>query len=145
MNWGWKIVFVYVGFIGFITYLIYRCTHENTDLVTEDYYGKELAFTDQYNREKNSNDPGMKMDIRLENESKTVVFTFPPAVRDSQLTGEIKFYRPDDKKLDFSLPLKSGADQTVDCAALKSGRWKIQVNWNTASRGFYQADEIFIH
>ncbi|WP_372975684.1 FixH family protein [Muriicola sp.] len=47
LNWGTGIVLAFVGFIGFILFFVVRMSlddRSNHDLVTEDYYKKELVF-----------------------------------------------------------------------------------------------------
>ena len=44
MNWGYKIILVYVLFVAGIVFLVVRSSMENTDLVTSDYYEKELKY-----------------------------------------------------------------------------------------------------
>ena len=45
INWGTGIVLAFIGFIGFILYFVIRMSTDdsaNHDLVTEEYYKKEL-------------------------------------------------------------------------------------------------------
>ena len=44
INWGWRIVILYSGFVLLILFLVYKTTTVNDDLVTTDYYAKELKF-----------------------------------------------------------------------------------------------------
>ena len=42
MNWGYKIVLVYIVFITGIVTLVYKSSAQNQDLVVNDYYEQEL-------------------------------------------------------------------------------------------------------
>ena len=44
MSWGKKIMFVYIVFVAGILFLVYKSSSQKVDLVTPDYYKKELAF-----------------------------------------------------------------------------------------------------
>ena len=47
INWGTGIVLAFIGFIGFILYFVIRMSTDdsaNHDLVTEEYYKKELSY-----------------------------------------------------------------------------------------------------
>ena len=44
MNWGYKILMVYVIFIAGILLLVFKSSSQNQDLVTEDYYEQELKY-----------------------------------------------------------------------------------------------------
>ena len=50
INWGTAIVLVFIGFISFIMYFVIKMNTNKKyehDLVTEDYYSKELAFQEE--------------------------------------------------------------------------------------------------
>jgi nitrogen fixation protein FixH len=49
MNWGKGIIIGMGLFIGFILTLVVIMMRQNIDLVTEDYYQKEIAFNQEYN------------------------------------------------------------------------------------------------
>ena len=44
MNWGHKIIAVYVVFIAGMIFLVFKSSRQNIELVTEDYYAKELVY-----------------------------------------------------------------------------------------------------
>ena len=47
MNWGTKILIVYVAFIAGILMMVFKSSSQKTDLVTTDYYAKELKYQDK--------------------------------------------------------------------------------------------------
>ena len=44
MNWGYKILMVYILFVAGIMVMVFMSSTQNTDLVTTDYYEKELVY-----------------------------------------------------------------------------------------------------
>ena len=44
MNWGYKILLVYVVFVAGIMFLVFKSSSQKMDLVTTDYYAKELKY-----------------------------------------------------------------------------------------------------
>ena len=44
MNWGYKILTVYIIFIAGILFLVFKSSNQNQDLVTKDYYEQELKY-----------------------------------------------------------------------------------------------------
>ena len=55
MNWGVKIVISFVFFIGLLFGLVYISMNQDISLVSENYYEQELAYEDQIQRIKNTN------------------------------------------------------------------------------------------
>ena len=44
MNWGYKILLVYVVFVTGIMFMVFKSSSQKVDLVTTDYYAKELKY-----------------------------------------------------------------------------------------------------
>ena len=44
MSWGYKILSVYIIFVVGIMVMVFKSSMQNTDLVTPDYYEKELKY-----------------------------------------------------------------------------------------------------
>ena len=51
-NWGFGIVVVAGLFVAFILNLVYQCSQQQVDLVTDKYYEKELKYQEQIDQEK---------------------------------------------------------------------------------------------
>ena len=47
MNWGYKIMIVYLVFVAGIAVMVYNSAMQNIDLVTPDYYAKELKYQEK--------------------------------------------------------------------------------------------------
>ena len=144
MNWGWKILILYTSFVVFMLSLVYMCTQQSIDLVTENYYGKELKYADQYQRMQNSLPVDRKLKISLDPETKQLQIVFPGNAEN--VDGTVNFFRPDNKNLDFNVPVKAGSDhnQQIDCGKLSQGLWRVQITWNGDGNGYYEDKRIFI-
>ena len=145
MNWGLRIILLYTGFVSFMLFLVYQCMQQDIDLVTENYYAKELAYKDQYVRMQNSLDPQMRLAIDFDPQSKVVTIAFPGELNEKP-TGEIQFFRPDNKTLDFKVPVQSDAEniQHISCSELTRGLWKMQISWNAGETGMYETKNVFV-
>ena len=53
-NWGFGIVVAAGLFVAFILNLVYQCSQQQVDLVTDKYYEKELKYQEQIDQEKNT-------------------------------------------------------------------------------------------
>jgi nitrogen fixation protein FixH len=143
-NWGWGILIVVVLFIGFILNLVYRCSLQRVDLVSEKYYEREIKFQDQIDREKNT--AGLKDSVRIIQAGKEIRLTYPSSVPTGSLSGEITFFKPDDARQDFSVKVQpdSGLVQRVDASLMSHGWWRVQVTWTSLGKPYYSEEKIHI-
>ncbi|WP_299441332.1 FixH family protein [uncultured Aquimarina sp.] len=131
INWGTAIVLVFIGFISFILFFVVRMNTDKKfehDLVTEDYYKKELAFQQEINAEKNGN--ALKNNVVVKKNTEGLLVVFPKDKDFTEVSGIISLYRPSNKKLDFQIPIiLQSSEIIVPKNQLIEGRWDISVNW----------------
>ena len=111
MNWGWKItIFMGIYMAGILGVVWFAMTQE-VNLVTEDYYKKELAYEEQITRLKNTKTLENKPSFGLSKDKKLVVLSFPEGLVPEK--GEILLYRPSDFTQDrrFKLGLDENLQQ----------------------------------
>lgn len=142
MSWGKGIIIVFILFVIGIGVMVYKSMSKNVDLVTTNYYEKELKFQEQINKVNNSN--SLKEPLKVEITEGGIYLLFP--VNTADVTGEIAFYRPSDARGDFKIPVKpeSGGKQFVSTVSLKKGMWKVQVNWNSAGKDYFNEEKVMI-
>lgn len=133
INWGIGIVIAILAFILFITYFLVKATIDNTynhELVTENYYEKELQFEKLVQLEEATQKSGMQVAINYEN-GKGIQLTFPEKTKGNHIMGKVNFYRPDNEKLDFQLPIQTNEIQRMEIPheQLLTGRWNISVEY----------------
>jgi hypothetical protein len=54
MNWGNKLVVVFIAFALFMGYMVYRALSTKYDLVSKDYYKDELRYQERIDGVKNA-------------------------------------------------------------------------------------------
>ncbi len=140
MNWGTKIIIAFVCFIGLIFGLVYTSINHDISLVADNYYEQELAYEDQIQRIKNSNDLKEKLDFKIDRQALMATFTFPGAIKEQFKEGTIHFFRPSNAKMDMEYPMLMGKEgvQEVNLKELSNGFWKIKINWKSDKKEFYQ-------
>ncbi len=145
INWGTGIVIAFAIFISFILFMVITMSTDkkyNHDLVTPDYYQKELAYQDEINAEENANKLSSK--VKVEKTSQGILLTFPEELKDKNLKGTVSLYRPSNKKLDFNLSLNvSNAQMLIPENRLLEGRWDIIINWEDEGKKYMFKDKIF--
>ncbi len=141
MNWGKAIVLTFILFAGFIGVMIYRMCRQSVDLVRDDYYQTEIAYQQQIDRIANArqNKP-MLMTFQADTQQFTIVL--PTALR----KGDLHFYRPADRELDFNVPIPAAhaSRQVVSTAKLARGYWRVQFTWSDGEHDYYNEDDLFL-
>ncbi len=143
-NWGTGIVLGMIGFIAFIMFMVITMLTDSDydhDLVTENYYAKEMAYQDEIDQEK-----------RLENLSKKIngkrtkegwLIEFPEEINEINSSGTVFLYRPSNQKLDTQFDLKlSGSHLLIPDNKLVDGRWNITIEWTTKDNDYLYKESI---
>ena len=132
LNWGWSILLVYITFMLVFLFFFYRSFKEleSNELVTKDYYEKELVYGDVIKKRQNADT--MRVPVKIFQEQEELVIVFPKYVKD--IDGNIKLYKPDNSKLDqkFPLQLDENNRQIINQSKILPGRWNVTVEWQSA-------------
>jgi hypothetical protein len=141
-NWGLYVTLLYLSFVGMMSYLVYRCTGERVDLVTDHYYERELQYDVQYEKEKNAQALAPLV-LAVHPDRQTVDIVFPDDAGDPQ--GTIRFYKPDRASLDFQVPVTpTNRVQTVSTRSLARGLWRVQADWSAGGVPYYQEQQLLL-
>lgn len=143
MNWGYKILAVYLGFVAVIVFMVFRSSNEKFDLVTKDYYAKELKYQDQIERVKRTGQLTGKVVVSQENSSLKV--TLPADFNGKSLKGDLLLYFPADETKDVKKAF-SGSELTITLPiqAGNKGMHTLQVNWEADNQQYYYEEKIFL-
>lgn len=143
-NWGTGIVIAFGLFITFILYFVFKVqsdTKYDHEMVTEEYYKKELGFQEQLNKEQNAHDLTEKVTIVTRSEGLEI--NFPKSFDCKKITGKVSLYRPSNQKLDFDMPISlSSSNLLIPKTKLVGGRWDITVDWNYEDKGFLNKEKV---
>ena len=138
INWGTGIVLAFIGFISFIMFFVFRMNTDdraNHDLVTEEYYKKELAFQKEIDAEKEAN--ALSFPLQIKKAEEGLQIEFPEDMDPAKITGTVSLYRPSNKHLDFDLPISlSNAHLLIPDKRLLDGRWDISIRWSYEGKDY---------
>jgi len=142
MNWGQKLIMVFIVFAIGMTYLVYRCMHVNTDLVTNEYYKDELKYQDVIDGTKMAN--ALTGKIQLTQDEKAITVQLPIEMKNKNVSGDIWFYCAADVKKDrhISIETNSEATQQINKAKLLPGIYTIKFDWSSQNK-HYHAEQPF--
>lgn len=131
INWGTAIVLAFIAFISFIMYFVISMMTNKKydhDLVTENYYQKELIYQQSIDKEINAK----KLDEQViwKKTPEGMLITFPQSLKIKDIKGKVFLYRPSNKHLDFEMPITlSNHTLLIPDNRLLDGRWNLSVEW----------------
>lgn len=130
-NWGTGIVLSFIAFIAFILYFVvlsFRDPASNHDLVTDDYYKKELNYQQDLDASRNLEQFGGGVQALITEDG--LLIEFPAAMEAAKINGTVSLYRPSNKQLDFETPIQlSNKQMLIPKSRLLDGRWDIRISW----------------
>ena len=117
---------------------------QEVNLVTENYYQKELAYEEQITRLKNTESLENKPIFGISKDKKLVVLSFPEGLVPEK--GQILLYRPSDFTQDrkFKLELDENRQQGFMSESLMPGLWKAKLTWEHNDISYFQEFVIVI-
>jgi hypothetical protein len=143
MNWGYKILVVYGVFVVGIMFLVFKSSNQKMDLVTSDYYGKELKYQQIIDQSKRVSD--LTDTIRYEIKGNDLLVHFPKDFAGKSISGTVELYYPADEnkdmKQDFSL-LDSVFSMSISTA--NKGLHELHITWKADGKDYYYEKKIII-
>ena len=143
MNWGNKLVLVFVVFGGMISYMVYRCMKTPVDLVNKEYYRDELVYQHVIDGTRKAN--ALSGQVRLQQGSGMISLQLPVEMKNTNVNGNILFYCPSDEAKDRHLLLQvdTSARQEISTRNFLPGKYTVKIQWE--SRGVqYFTEQPFI-
>ncbi len=141
MNWGTRIIIMYVGFVALIITLVVVSMRQQVDLVTPDYYAKELKYQTNIDKTKNYNE--LKSSLKCTIQSENIVIDFPDEHKTEMITGEVLIYKPSDAKSDKLITIESNNGQMlIPTSVFKKGMYKVKVDWQVDGIDYFSEQVI---
>lgn len=144
MNWGNKLVVVFIVFGAFIGYLVYSAVNTKYDLVSKDYYKDELRYQDKINSQNNA---AKISDVKIEQDAEAVIIHLPKEQKGFSVTGDVFFYCITDEQKDYHIALQvdSANQQIVMKKNLQKAAYNVKINWQLGKEPFYFEEKLLIH
>jgi hypothetical protein len=144
ISWGWKIVILYCSFVAMMLFLVVLSVRENIDLVVDNYYEQDLKYETQIQKMKNAKQLQQDITLQYAVSDKQVVLHYPKL--EETLQGNITLFRPSDRKLDFQVPINvdSANSQVISAADMKTGLWRVKIEWAQGKTPYYTEHTVFV-
>ncbi|GAA0550366.1 FixH family protein [Chitinophaga japonensis] len=145
MNWGYKIIIVFILFAAGMLTLVIKSMRTRIDMVTPDYYAAELRYQEVIDGRENA--ARLSAPVKVTQAGNRVELLFPGELHGRSLEGRVLFYRPADAGKDLSVPLQMDEQGrlVMDRARFIAGRYQVKLQWEMDGRPYFQESELIIN
>jgi hypothetical protein len=142
--WPKLILAAFVGFALFIGNMVRQAMQTDVDLVSQDYYQKEIGYQKHINQVKATRDLAGQVTMTHAATAGQLSLVFPASKSLAPDKGQLRFFRPSNANLDFTLPLRLNGEgqQHIPTDALAKGRWRVQLSWQRGGQYYFLEKEI---
>lgn len=143
MNWGQKIIVVYAVFVAGMIFLAYKSFHQNIELVTDDYYAKELVYQQKIDETKRAASLSAPVKISVVNHELTI--DFPKDFAAKNVSGEVTLYCPSDEKKDIRQQFSiTDSPVGITVPGNNQGLHYVKISWVAEGVSYYYEQKIII-
>ncbi len=143
--WPIAITGFFIIAIIFIATFIAFAVRQREDLVSADYYEREVGYQKQLDTMNRSQSFADTTVVTFQPTQQVIVITLPVA-QSKGATGSIHLYRPSDARMDRELPLALSTDgtQRLDARKLSDGLWKVRVKWIANGQEYFLDQPVVV-
>jgi hypothetical protein len=143
MNWGNRLIVVFVVFGLLIGAAVYKAINTQTDLVSKDYYKEELRYQDKLDGIVNAN---KLSDVLVTAVAQKVCVRFPKEIGSNKVSGQIHFYCVSDAKKDrnFTIDANTEGQQCIATSSLFKVSYQVKIQWKVANTSYYSEQVIHL-
>ncbi len=133
-----------IFFLGIVGLVVLACSHRN-DLVSANYYDDEVLFQKQIDRSSRALQQ-RSAHVAYDPISRQLFISLPTHTTANKVQGRIRLYRPSEAGLDRELELRVdvAGGQLIDVAELKSGLWRVKVDWTVGGEDYFLDQRVVI-
>ncbi len=145
LNWGTGIVITLSLFAIGMGYAVYKAVNTKHDLVTTDYYQKELAYQSTIDAKKNAESLGENIQFDINGDQVSLIF--PSSLEGKIGELELELYYPTMAKRDFNISKRDWSIGTIELPQeqLASGKWIAKAHLESAEINYYFETETVLH
>lgn len=143
-NWGHGIAIFLVIFLMLNVAAVLYTFSQDVELVTDNYYEKELKYEEQLIQERRGMD--LSDSLKIELDKLNLVINYPKSLLKQNIKGNIHLYRPDQKKFDYNIKIEHDSTglQMINMAGKAPGKWKISITLNYGSLDYLFKKDIYL-
>ena len=144
LNWGTRIAVLYIGFVLLIVLMMTLSMRQKVELVSNDYYDKELVFQNKIDEMNNANALLEKITHSITDNS--FLIQYPSQFKGHKVEGTVLFFRPSDASKDFTKVIQMGENmqQNIELNSFSKGMYKMQISWKVNDTPYFSEETIVI-
>ena len=144
--WPLGIILTLVVFFAGTVGLIVMACSQRVDLVSPDYYERELKFQGQIDRVERTHRAPSQATVAYDAAGKCITVSLPTDQAGREVTGHIELYRPSAAGMDRAVDLHPDANgvQRLDAAHLAPGLWKVRVSWTVGDQDYFLDQKVVV-
>ena len=144
MNFGGRIVVLYLSFVALIVTLVVMSYGQKVELVSDDYYAQEMKFQDKIDAI--NNEKSLVGSIHHSINGNEITLIADSNLLSNDFEGTIHFFRPSDSSKDIQLKMNFvNNTQAIDSKQLIHGAYKLQLSWTSNQKHYFKEEVIFIN
>jgi len=144
MNWGYKILIVYLVFVSGIIFLVFKSSSQKVDLVTTDYYDKELVYQQKIDAMKNAD--RLSDTIKYEILHNGLSIVFPKDFSGKTIAGNALLYCPSDENKDVTQNFSIKDTPVLLPVNITDKReYQLQLSWQSNGTNYYFEKKLLIN
>lgn len=143
-TWGTGIALTLGAFVLTMAFAVYKVMQQDFDLVTSDYYEKELVYQEKIDQKSNALALGERALLKASEEGILVIL--PSALKGTQGNLNIEMYCVTDEDLDFTVDMPSWQvdDLFIKHQNLQTGKWIAKITYHNNDKGYFFEPEIYL-
>jgi len=137
MNWGNKLVVVFILFAILMATLVYKAVNTKFELVSKDYYKDELRYQDRIDGRNNAALIGK---VAVTQDAEALTIDLPEEMKGVKVEGEAWFYCKTDAERDRKIALAvdtSGKQLILKKQLTKGTTYELKLNWQAGDQKYY--------
>jgi hypothetical protein len=144
--WPLGIILTLVIFFAGTVGLVVMACSQRADLVSPDYYERELKFQSQIDQVERTHRATSQASVIYDAAGKCITVSLPAAQAGREISGRIELYRPSAAGLDRAVKLAPDTKgvQRLDAAGLAPGLWKVRVSWTFERQDYYLDEKVVV-
>ena len=123
--------------------MIFKSSQEKIDLVSGDYYAKELKYQDRIDDLDRTGQLQGKLSCKVDKSA--IIINFPSDFNNKNIEGDAVLYYAADETKDFKTTFKTNNNSFVLTPAVQAkGAYTLQVTWKVEGKKYYHEEKIFL-
>lgn len=144
LNWGHKLILVFIAFGTMMSFMVYRSIKTNYDLVSPEYYKDEIAYQQVIDGSSRANQLSGSVSVRQA--GSVIIIRFPGEMKHTRLRGNALFYCTADARRDkkIILDVNPEAIQEIDSRQFTPGNYTLKLSWSSHDQYYYSEQAVSI-